>query len=100
MALSVNFEHKDLDNKEIQEDDIMMPSIYGPAVKNNYQLAKGQQLPFILEFNCVPGKEGEGWVDLEIFTAYHKTLKVEFSHSCSKPHNSVLGSFEKKVVEV
>ena len=36
MALSVNFEHKDLDNKEIQEDDIMMPSIYGPAVKNNY----------------------------------------------------------------
>lgn len=48
----------------------------------------------------MPGKEGEGWVDLEIFTAYHKTLKVEFSHSCSKPHNSVLGSFEKKVVEV
>lgn len=44
----------------------MMPVLFGPGAQNNVKVYRGNEIPFVLQFNCIPGKEGEGWVMLTI----------------------------------
>ncbi len=63
----------------------MMPVLFGPGTQANLHLSHGNDVPFVLQFNCMPGKEGEGWVRLHIHPEFFKRFTLEFEHKCAKP---------------